>query len=364
MAFTGEIRIEKKFFSEKPKELVSIDSLKAQAHTYDSGVYGIKLENENGFITILPYMGQMIWDVVFGNRNLAMNSTFSDPVPTDLFLYTYGAFMFHCGALRMGCPGPEDAHPLHGELPCAGYKNVKIIIGEEKRGKYIGVTGTFEYNLAFGAHYYATPMVKMYENSSVIEISMHIENVSNYPMELMYMAHINLRPVINGRIIQTLAWSKNDLIVRDSIPGHIIVSDEYKRFLSKLKDNPELTRIIRNEDVYRPEVVFFLSKPKTDDNGFAHFMQVHPDGTSDYISYKPGEFDHAARWFCIDEDKQALGLVIPSTADAEGYTSEKRKGNIKIIEGKKSKSFSFIAGYLDKKNTVDKEKFISRLMNS
>ena len=88
-------------------------------------------------------------------------------------------------------------------------------------------------------------------------------------------------------------------------------------------------------------------------------MQVHPDGSADYVSYKPEELDHASRWFCINEDKQALGLVLPATADAEGYTAEKKKGNIKIVEGKNSLSFNVVAGYLDKAETGKKEKYIS-----
>lgn len=364
MVFAGEIRIERSFFSEKPKELASIYSFKAHTFIYNSGVYGIKLENKKGYITVLPYMGQMVWDVVFGDRNLAMNTTFSQPVPVDFFLYTYGAFMIHCGALRMGCPGPEDTHPLHGELPCAEYKNVKVLIGEDKKGKFIGITGVFEYNIAFGAHYLAIPLVKVYENSTILEISINIENISNYPMELMYMAHVNLRPVVGGRITQSLGWSKDDLVIRDSIPSHISVPEGYREFIAKLKEDPGLTRIIKSEDVYRPEVVFFLNKPKTDENGFTHFMHIHPDGSSDYVSYKPEEMDHAARWFCINEDKQALGLVLPSTADAEGYTLEKKKGNIKIIEGKNSRSFTILTGYLDKEETISKEKYISGLIDS
>ena len=33
-----------------------------------------------------------------------------------------GAFMLHCGALAMGCPGEGDDHQLHGELPNAPYQ--------------------------------------------------------------------------------------------------------------------------------------------------------------------------------------------------------------------------------------------------
>lgn len=362
MNLNGEFEVCKSYFSDKPLKLFSSNEFRLQAYKYNSGVNAIKLENNSGFITVLPFMGQMIWDAVFNGRNLAMKTTFAQPVPTDFFLYTYGAFLIHCGALRMGCPGPGDDHPLHGELPCARYNNVRIIFGEDERGPFTGITGIYEYNIAFGPHYRSTPIAKLYADSSIFEITIKIENLSFYPMELMYMAHVNLRAVINSRIVQSLGWTKNDLVVRESIPSHVKVPEGYREFIEKLKENPELTKIIKPEDIYRPEVVFSLRKPDTDNYGWSHFMQVHPDGTSDYISYRPEEFDHASRWFCINEDKQALGLALPATADAEGYTAEKKKGNIKTLDGGAVKSFTVITGFLDKKESVEKENYITSIM--
>ena len=362
MKCEGKTYINKSFFSENEKTLLSIGNLSASTFIYKSGVYGIKIENDLGYITVLPFMGQMVWDVVFGGRNLTMKTTFDYPVPADFFLYTYGAFFIHCGALKMGCPGPEDTHPLHGELPCAEYREVQMMFGENEKGRYIGLTGIFEYNIAFGAHYIAVPEVLVYEGSTVLEISMKIANQSNYPMELMYMAHVNMRPVYNSRIVQSLGWTKDDLKVRESIPSHVVAPEGYREFIEKLKENPELTNIIRPEDVYRPEVVFSIGEPEKDANGWAHFMQVHPDATADYVSYKPEEFDHGSRWFCINKDKQALGLLLPATADSEGYTAEKKKGNIKEIGPKGIKNFRLCTGYLSKQETVEMEDKIRQII--
>jgi hypothetical protein len=128
------------------------------------------------------------------------------------------------------------------------------------------------------------------------------------------------------------------------------------------KENPELTNVIRPEDVYRPEVVFSIGEPEKDANGWAHFMQVHPDKTSDYISYKPEEFDHGSRWFCINKDKQALGLLLPATADSEGYTAEKKKGNIKEIGPKGTKNFRLCTGYLSIQETAEMEDKIGQII--
>lgn len=364
MSFKGEINLRKSFFSEKPVNLFLSDDFKTKTFMYESGVLGIKLENSKGYITILPYMGQMVWDAIFGGRNLSMKTTFSQPIPTNFFLNTYGAFMIHCGALRMGHPGPKDTHQLHGELPCAEYRDVKIILDEDVKGKYVAVSGIYEHNIAFDAHYYAIPMIKLFKNSSLIEISIKIENLSYYPMELMYLTHINFRAVMNSRIVQSLGWTKDDLLVRESIPLHVNLPKGYREFITKLKQNPTLARTIKSKDIYRPEVAFSIGKPLTDNIGFAHYLLIHPDGTSDYVSYKPEEFGHGSRWFCISKDSQVLGLILPATAGVEGYNAEKNKGNIKIILGKESKSFSVIAGYLDKDETKEKELYISAIIKN
>lgn len=363
MKYEGNTYINKSFFSENEKTLLSVGKLSASTFIYKSGIHGIKLQNGLGYITVLPFMGQMVWDIVFGDRNLKMKSTYDYPIDADFFLYTYGAFVIHCGALRMGCPGPEDTHPLHGELPCARYRDVQVMFGENEKGRYIGVTGIFEYNITFGAHYIAIPEVLLYEGSTVLEISMKISNQSNYAMELMYMAHVNFCPVYNSRIVQSLGWTKDDIKIRESIPSHVVVPEGYREYLQKLKEHPELKRTINPEDVSSAELVFAIEEPKKDENGWSYFMQVHPDATADYVSYKFEEFDHGTRWFFIDKDRQALGLILPATADAEGYTAEKKKGNVKEIGPKGIKEFKLYAGYLDKKEALKMEGKINQIMS-
>jgi hypothetical protein len=146
---------------------------------------------------------------------------FDEPKNVDFFLNSYGCFMMHCGAWRMGCPGSGDTHPLHGELPYAPYDEAGIIFGQDEKGRYAGVVGEYKYDLAFSVHYIAKPIVKIYEESSLINISMEIKNRSGYPMELMYMCHVNFRPVVNGEIFQTLKWDSKHMVVRKSTPGHV-----------------------------------------------------------------------------------------------------------------------------------------------
>ncbi|MFN3982392.1 MAG: DUF4432 domain-containing protein, partial [Caldilinea sp.] len=52
---------------------------------------------------------------------------------------------------------------------------------------------------------------------------------------------------------------------------------------------------------------------------------------------------------CRTPDQDALGMVLPSTAEPEGYTAEKAKGNIKSLGAGETYHCSMIAGVL----TVD-----------
>ena len=46
----------------------------------------------------------------------------------------------------------------------------------------------------------------------------------------------------------------------------------------------------------------------------------------------------------------------------ERYTAENKKGNIKILEGGAVKSFTVVAGFLNKKEAFEKEKYINNLL--
>ncbi|MBC8253063.1 MAG: DUF4432 family protein [Ardenticatenia bacterium] len=359
---TTTISLRRDFFTDKERTLVDFDGLKAVLFSYDSGVHGVRLTNEHGYIVVLPFKGQQIWNAFFHGRYLNMKTMYQEPKNTDHFLNTYGCFVMHCGPLRMGCPGPEDDHTLHGELPYADYDEAAIVVGNDEQGKYIGVTGTYDYNRAFADKYQARPVVRLHQGSALIDVSMTIENRSNYPMELMYMCHVNFRPVNQGRIVQSVAWTKDSMELRTAIPEHVKVSEEFVDFLRQLEKNPRLTEVIRPGDEYNPEIAFFIHRPMVDEDGWSHYMQVHPDQSADYIRYKPEELDHNTRWISRTDDQAGLGLALPATCEPEGYTAEKKKGTIKESPARSSVAFSVVAGYLEKGPAKEMEVFIGELL--
>jgi hypothetical protein len=317
-------------FGEKEIELVNYGALSAAAFRFESGVCGLRLANELGQLVLLPFQGQQIWSAEFAGRNLTMKSMFEQPRPTRVYLETYGAFLVHCGATAMGSPSKEDTHPLHGELPNAPYQKATIVAGKDGRGPYIGVGGQFQYTVAFNHNYVAVPLVKLYAGSSRFWLTMTIHNLKNSAMELMYLAHINFRPVDDGRLVYSAPCTPEHVRVRRSIPSHIHPRPGYADFIEALGRYPERHNVLAADLIFDPELVFSIDYA-ADQDGWAHSMQVHPDGSADYVGHRPDQLPVGVRWISRTVDQDALGLVLPATAEPEGYLAEKAKGNIKII---------------------------------
>ena len=178
-------------------------------------------------------------------------------------------------------------------------------------------------------------------------------------MELMYMIHINFNPVNYGKIIQSVDWKKDSMEISDNLPDDLNGPIQFNKSVDELREDPKLTQIIDPEDVYDPEVVFYLKNIKSGNDGFAHFIQKYPDGSSYYVSFNINELDHGARWIVKNKDMEALSIVLPSTCDADGYIAEKEKSNIKEIKGKASHRANMKTGYLNKEETGEIEKLIT-----
>lgn len=359
-----EILLQPQYFDSNEKNFLTNNGLDCTIFQYDSGIKAIKLKNEYGYVIVLPFNGQMIWDIVFNGRSLKMKSPFEEPRMVEEFIDSYGCFLMHCGALRMGCPGEHDSHPLHGELPYARYDNVRVLAGSDAKGDYIGITGDYTYNRAFGNHYIASPLVKMYRQSTLVDVSISVENLSNYPMDLMYMCHINFKPADDGKIVQAASWAPDNMRIRKNIPTHYQVDPDFKAFLEQLEANPQRTQIIKKEDAYYPEVIFYIDSVKADDKGWTHLMQIHPDNTADYLGYRPAELDHCVRWISKTLDQEGVGLALPATCEPEGYHAESEKGNIKTIAAKGLFTANLQVGYLDSDSAAKKNAEIEQLMHT
>ncbi len=341
------VHLRPSFFAERERLLVQYGPLAAYAFRYDSGVAALRLQNDQGQLIMLPFQGQQIWSAEFGGRNLTMRSMFDQPHANCEYLQTYGGFLIHCGATAMGVPvaAAGDTHPLHGELPNAAYDQAWLLAGEDERGPYLALAGEYRHTVAFSYNYVAEPEVRLYAGATTFPISISIHNLKRTPMELMYLAHVNFRPVDNGRLVYSAPCTPEHVRVRTSIPSHVHPLPGYAEFLAELAVHPERHNVLAPGLAFDPEVVLFIDY-LADAAGWAHSMQIHPDGSADLISHKLAQLDHGVRWICRTPDQDAIGMCLPGTAEPEGYHAELAKGNIKTLGAGEAVRFEMVAGYL------------------
>ncbi|WGY73358.1 aldose 1-epimerase family protein [Burkholderia cepacia] len=340
----GEIELRRDDFREAPRTLYRTDGLTVTAFAYPSGVEALKLENRRGHLVVLPYLGQMIWAAEFDGHDLTMKHMFRQPKRATSIVDTYGCFMFHSGLLRNGCPGPDDTHALHGEMPCAPMDRASLVVGTDARGAIVEVTGEYEYVQGFGSHYVARPSVRLAERDAQMTIAMDVTNLGGTPMDLMYMAHLNYAYVPGGRFVQSL--SRGGLRLRDSVPAHVKPTAAWRDYTATLAREPERLTTLDTPALYDPEIVFFMNGVETDADGVAHFRLTHPDGGAFHTAYRPGQFPHATRWILHNADQQVAAFALPSTCEPEGYEAERRKGHVATLAPGATRHFEVLTGYL------------------
>ncbi len=359
----AKIHLVKSQFSEKEKTTLEFGDLTASVFLFDSGVHAVRIKGKRTELVLLPFQGQQIWQALVDGTDLTMKSMFEQPYLTTDYLKTYGGFLIHCGVTAMGGAGPTDTHPLHGELPNAPYQKAHLLIGEDAKGRYIGLSGSYQHTEAFSHNYLAKPLVKVYEDSNLFTTELVIENLKKVEMELMYLAHINYRPIDNGQIVYSAKSDAKHVRVRRSIPSHIKSKPGYAEFIAELAEHPEAHHVLKPGLNFDPEIVFFIDY-LADNEGWAHSLMVHPDGLGSYMRHRPEQLDHGVRWISRTPDQDALGIADPATAEPEGYTAEKAKGNLKFIPAGGTWRMDVEMGLLGKQETRQMQTHIENTIKS
>ena len=349
-----KIELTRDLFNTKSKEVFSSHNftLVASSFKYSTGIEAIKLQNSKGYVTLLPFMGQMIWDMQFLGHNMVMKSIYDEPeVCYENYGESYGCFMMHCGLTAMGNPTEADTHLPHGELPIAKYKKAYLIVGEDEKGKYIALTGLYEFKRAFTHNYAFTPEVRLYEDASTIDIIVNIKNNKDLPLEYFYLCHINYRPVDGAKLLYTA--KPENIIAHKEVPDGYPepAAQKTKDYLEKLEKDPSIMDTIDSKtQSYAPEIVF-TCKYDADENGDAHTLQVLPDGYSCYVCHRPEELPFGVRWIARTVDEDALGMVLPATAEHKGYLYCKERGYEKYLQTGEEVTFHMTTGILTAEET-------------
>ncbi len=345
---TGCIPLYREHFSRDTKTVLTFGALSAETFIYSTGVEAVRIRNSAGYIVMLPYMGQMIWDMEFLGHRGTMRTIYDEPVAdVPNFQHTYGCFMMHCGLTAMGNPTAEDDHLPHGELPVAKYQKAYLLFGEDERGKYITLSGEYEHKLCYTYNYLFRPDCRLYENESTIDITAHFTNRKDLPLEYFYLCHINYRPVDGSKLYYTARHE--DIKAHHEVPAGYPKEKETNAYLARLDADASVMDVIDSKtQSYAPEIVF-TCKYFADEKGEAHTMQLMPDGYACYVSHRPEELPFGIRWISRTEDEDALGMVLPATAEHLGYKYCKKMGYERYLKKGESITYHMTTGILDPK---------------
>jgi hypothetical protein len=114
--------------------------------------------------------------------------------------------------------------------------------------------------------------------------------------------------------------------------------------------------------IYDPEIVLFLRDPIKDKNGYVHYLYIHNDGSADYTTYDATVLNRGVRWIVYHKDWKSMGMVLPSTAEPEGFLAEKEKGNVRRLPGGEKFVSVVTAGYLNQEEAEIKKNMIEDIV--
>ncbi len=334
---TTRIMLWREGFTDCPKTLLENADFTVTAFRYASGVEGLKIKNSRGYLVILPWLGQMIWEAHFDGHDLTMRNMFRQPKPATEVVATYGCFAFHSGLLANGCPSPEDTHPLHGEMACAAMDEAWL----ELEGDTLRLGGCYEYVMGFGHHYQAQPAVVMRKARALFDIQMAVTNLASVAMPLQYMCHMNYAYIPGASFSQNVP--DEALALRESIPAHVKPTAQWQAFNQRLLQGEASLTCLSEPDYYDPEIVFFADRlDRYTDN--PEFRMIAPDGTTFVTRFSSQAFNYVTRWILCNGDQQVAAFALPATCRPEGFLAAQRNGSLLQLAPQETRTFMVTTG--------------------
>ncbi|WP_216382537.1 aldose 1-epimerase family protein [Arcanobacterium phocae] len=326
-------------FSERTITITKGRGIAVRALRYPSGIESLRLENGRGYVEVLPFMGQIIWDAEFDGTSLRMTNMFSQPKPCQEIVDTYGCFAFHSGLLAAGCPSPEDDHVLHGEFPCSTMDDAWLEIDDDGA---VRIVSSYEYVQGFGHHYRAVPHVELRPGSSMFDIGMEITNLSKYaPMPLQYMCHMNYAFVENGVMTETLPAGAFKL--RTTVPAHVHPTPRWSELNEQILDGRIDGSSLAYAKEFDPEIVFFADDlPQYGEH--LGFELAGENGVVFRTEFDSSQFPVATRWVLYNADQQVAAFVLPGTSRPEGFLAAKEAGTLIELAAGETRKFIVTTG--------------------
>ncbi|MCK9253562.1 MAG: hypothetical protein M0P55_12465 [Clostridiales bacterium] len=229
-----------------------------------------------------------------------------------------------------------------------------LSFGEDENGPYIALGGNQEYRVAFGIHYRAEPKIRLYEGASTFQVQMCLTNMRRRPLAYMYLCHINFRPVDGAELVYSAPANPAHVFAHPSDPGGLPADEAGRlaRYIESINADPRVHHVVDpSRQAYDPEIVMTI-RYLADADGYAHSLQQLPDGSAFYVSHRIAELPLGLRWIARTGDEDAMGLVLPATAEHKGLAYARQNGQLKWLQADKQVTLSMVVGWLDREKTA------------
>ena len=340
-----EITLYPELFGERERQILQTGEWIVTAWRYLTGIVALRITNTRGYVEVLPFMGQILWDAVFDGQSLRMDSMFEVPVQARQIVETYGCFAFHSGLLAAGCPSPEDDHPLHGEFPCAPMRSAKLVTKHGPSGvPAVTLVSEYEYCMGFGHHYLARPTVTLRTGSATFDISLEVTNLSKYQsMPLQYMCHMNYAFIPEARMSQSLPDGAFQL--HRSVPSHVTPTRQWSRINEEILAGDIDADSLVGAEAFDPEIVYFADDLPKYGETVEFRMQAHAN--HNFVTrFRTDQFPVATRWILHNADQRVAAYVLPGTSRPEGRLAAEAAGTLIHLAAGAARTFSVTTGLL------------------
>ena len=101
---------------------------------------------------------------------------------------------------------------------------------------------------------------------------------------------------------------------------------------------------------------------KADEAGWAHAMQVMPDGDACYVGFRTRELPYALRWYCRTGDEDAIGIALPTTGTNHGTAYQRAHGHYNTLQPHEKDHLRFNFGYLNAADAAHMAQHIEHIL--
>lgn len=196
---------------------------------------------------------------------------------------------------------------------------------------------------------------------------MHIDihNRRGRELDYFFMCHMNWLAVDGARMVYSAKKDKEHIVPDPpELEGNSPRAQRMREFGQKVIEDPTIVdHLDSKSQCFDPEMCINI-KYESDQNGWAHAMQVMPEGDACYVGFRTKELPYALRWYCRTADEDGVGIALPTTGTNRSTSYQREHGYYNTLAPGAHESIRFDFGYLDPKKVETMESHIENILKN